>query len=672
MFRTVLVANRGEIAVRVIRTLRRLGIASVVVYSDADAGARHVREADRAVRIGPASPAQSYLDVRAVVAAAVATGAEALHPGYGFLSENPALALACAESDIVFVGPSAAAIEVMGDKIRAKEAVGAAGVPVVPGRTGRGLSDGDLVEAALELGLPVLLKPSAGGGGKGMRRVADPDALAAEIAAARREALGAFGDGTLLVERWVGRARHIEIQIVADLHGHCIHLGERECSLQRRHQKVVEEAPSVLLDEATRSAMGASAVAAACAVAYEGAGTVEFLVSADRPDEYFFLEMNTRLQVEHPVTEAVTGLDLVEWQLRIAAGEPLGLGQADVRIVGHAVEARVYAEDTERGFLPASGLLLSWREPRDRPGIRVDGGVQTGDEVGILYDPLLAKVIARGRDRAEALARLHSALGEMTVLGVTTNVGFLRRLLAHSDVVAGSLDTELIQRVDQELVAGSPPDEVFAAAALHRLLALEPHGPAVDLWDRPTGWRVGGPAEVVVELLCADRREEVGVMGPPEAARVRVGSAPPVAATARLDGTTMELTVGGLTRRWDVVAHGEVTWLGAGDTWAVRPAPPRSRRPDDGVSAGGPLRSPMPGTVQAVHVQVGEPVIAGAPVVTMEAMKMEFAVTAPAAGMVTALRVRPGQAVALEEVLAEISVERPIDIPEQAPDRGAH
>ncbi len=388
VFDTVLVANRGEIAVRIIRTLRSLGIRSVAVYSDADANARHVREADVAVRLGPAAPAESYLSVERVVAAAVRTGAQAVHPGYGFLAENPRLARACADAGLVFVGPPPEAIEAMGDKIAAKATVAAAGVPVVPGTSGTGLTDSELVAAAAEVGYPVLVKPSAGGGGKGMRLVRDPGALPGELAGARREARAAFGDDTLLLERYVESPRHIEVQVLADAHGHVVHLGERECSLQRRHQKVVEESPSPVLDERMRDAMGAAAVAAARACGYVNAGTVAFIVPGDRPEEFFFLEMNTRLQVEHPVTELVTGLDLVELQLRIAAGEPLELQQRDVLLRGHAVEARVYAEDPDRGFLPSTGTVLALHEPTDHAGVRVDSGLAEGTEVGGHEDAL--------------------------------------------------------------------------------------------------------------------------------------------------------------------------------------------------------------------------------------------------------------------------------------------
>lgn len=491
MFETVLVANRGEIAVRVIRTLRSLGVRSVAVFSDADADARHVREADTAVRLGPAPAAESYLSVERLLEAAARTGAQAVHPGYGFLAENAAFARACADAGLVFIGPPADAIALMGDKIRAKETVEAAGVPVVPG--GR---DPELAKAAHELGAPVLLKPSAGGGGKGMRLVRDLTLLDDEIAAARREARASFGDDTLLVERWVDRPRHIEIQILADGHGNVVHLGERECSLQRRHQKVVEEAPSVLLDPGTRAAMGEAAVQAARSCGYAGAGTVEFIVPGSDPSSYYFMEMNTRLQVEHPVTELVTGLDLVEWQLRVAAGERLPFAQEDITLTGHAIEARVCAEDPARGFLPSGGTVLKLHEPHG-DGIRTDSGLSEGTEVGSLYDPMLSKVIAYGPDRATALRKLRAALADTVTLGVPTNAGFLRRLLAHPAVVAGELDTGLVEREADGLVPGEVPVEVYAAAALLRHAALAPGGaPAGPTRSPPRtagGWAGSGP-----------------------------------------------------------------------------------------------------------------------------------------------------------------------------------
>lgn len=451
-FRTVLVANRGEIACRVIGTLRRLGVRSVAVFSDADADARHVREADVAVRIGPAPAAQSYLDVDAVVAAAVATGSEAVHPGYGFLSENPALARACERAGIAFVGPGVDALEAMADKLAAKSIVGARGVPVVPGAGEPGMSDDDLLAAAGAVGFPLLVKPSAGGGGKGMVVVRAEADLPGALASARRVAASSFGDDTLLLERLVEAPRHIEVQVLADTHGTVVHLGERECSLQRRHQKVVEEAPSPLLTAEQRARMGEAACEVARSVGYVGAGTVEFLVPAASPDEFFFIEMNTRLQVEHPVTEMVTGLDLVALQLRVAAGEPLGLAQSDVVLRGHAVEARLYAESPERGFLPATGSVRVYDDggvpsgPGASP-LRLDSGISAGAVVGGHYDPMLAKAVAWGETRDEAVERLDGLLARTVVLGVETNTAFLRSLLADDAVRAGRLDTGLIDRL---------------------------------------------------------------------------------------------------------------------------------------------------------------------------------------------------------------------------------
>ncbi|MGV9854386.1 ATP-binding protein [Streptomyces sp. NPDC003442] len=562
MFDTVLVANRGEIAVRVIRTLRRLGVRSVAVYSDADADARHVREADTAVRIGPAPAAESYLSIERLLEAAARTGAQAVHPGYGFLAENGAFARACADAGLAFIGPPAGAIELMGDKIRAKETVRTAGVPVVPGSSGSGLTDEQLTAAAREIGMPVLLKPSAGGGGKGMRLVRDEALLGDEIAAARREARGAFGDDTLLVERWIDRPRHIEIQVLADGQGHVVHLGERECSLQRRHQKIIEEAPSPLLDETTRARMGAAAVAAARSCGYVGAGTVEFIVPGADPSAYCFMEMNTRLQVEHPVTELTVsvggrpGLDLVEWQLRVAAGEPLPFGQDEIASAGHAVEARICAEtaraaaDGRVDFLPSAGAVLALDEPAGE-GVRVDSGLSRGTEVGTVYDPMLAKVIAHGPDRPTALRRLRAALGSLTVLGVDTNTGFLRRLAAHPAVASGELDTGLVDRAAAQLIPAAIPEEVYATAALLRQTALEPAAPPgdgsaapasvatggwVDPFSVPTGWRLGGaPAWTVHRLRVAGHPPvTVRVRGRAHDAELRIehGDGSPAAAEA--------------------------------------------------------------------------------------------------------------------------------------------
>ncbi len=571
MFGTVLVANRGEIACRVIRTLRRLGIRSVAVYTDPDAAAPHVALADLAMHLGPAP---AYLSVDAVVGAAWRAGAQAIHPGYGFLSENTAFAAACEAAGIVFVGPPSPAIEAMGDKIRAKQTVAKAGVPVVPGSDGSGLDDEALALAVAQIGYPVLLKPSAGGGGKGMREVHRAADLADAIASARREARSSFGDDTLLVERLVTDPRHIEIQVLADAHGNAIHLGERECSLQRRHQKIIEEAPSPLLNEAQRSAMGAAAVEAARAVGYVGAGTVEFIVGGDRPDEFFFMEMNTRLQVEHPVTEEIFGLDLVELQLRVAAGEPEPW-PAQRRARGHAVEARIYAEDPAAGFLPTGGRVLSLSWP---DGVRVDAGIAAGSVVGSDYDPMLAKVIAYGADRTEALARLDAALADTVVLGLGTNVGFLRALLADPDVQAGQLDTGLVGRRLPALTAASPPPDVLPAAAVLALAALEPAGAVVDPFDVPGGWRVGEPAWTAWRMTMDG--SSVNSAGPVEVrargraadAVVAVGGAEPVRAR-----------VAGLARRA----------AGAGDRG--RGDPRVRRRAGRGHAVAGPRRPGLGG-----------------------------------------------------------------------------
>ncbi|KFK88802.1 acetyl-COA carboxylase [Streptomyces sp. JS01] len=639
MFDTVLVANRGEIAVRVIRTLREQGVRSVAVFSDADADARHVREADTAVRIGPPPAAESYLNVPALLEAARRTGAQAVHPGYGFLAENAEFAQACADAGLVFIGPPAAAIALMGDKIRAKETVAAYGVPVVPGSSGSGLTDAQLEEAAREIGTPVLLKPSAGGGGKGMRLVRDAAVLGEEIAAARREARASFGDDTLLVERWIDRPRHIEIQVLADAHGNVIHLGERECSLQRRHQKIIEEAPSVLLDAETRAAMGEAAVQAARSCGYVGAGTVEFIVPGNDPSSYYFMEMNTRLQVEHPVTELITGLDLVEWQLRVASGEQLPYAQQDITLTGWAIEARVCAEDPSRGFLPSGGTVLALREPQGG-GVRTDSGLSEGVPVGSLYDPMLSKVIAYGPDRATAIRKLRAALADTVILGVPTNAGFLRRLLAHPDVVAGNLDTGLVEREAEGLVPDGVPDEVYAAAAAVRLDALAPRPDAggwTDPFSVPSGWRTGGVRAPLTFPL------RVGGLEP-------VTHGAPAGATVAADRVTVELdgAVGHFHRSGD--------WLGRdGDAWHVQDHDPvEASLSGAGRSGADTLAAPMPGTVTVVKVAVGDEVEAGQSLLVVEAMKMEHVISAPHTGTVTELDVSAGATVAMDQVLAVV------------------
>nr|WP_321575298.1 biotin carboxylase N-terminal domain-containing protein [Oerskovia douganii] len=673
----MLVANRGEIACRIIGTLRRLGIRSVAVHSDADAGARHVSLADVAVRIGPAPAAESYLSVPAIIDAARATGADAIHPGYGFLSENPGLARACADAGIVFVGPGVAALEAMADKITAKEIVAARGVPVVPGSTGRdpatgsALDDDALARAALDVGFPLLVKPSGGGGGKGMQVVTSAEDLPAALASARRVATRSFGDGTLLVERLVARPRHIEVQVLADSRGAVVHLGERECSLQRRHQKVVEEAPSPLLDAATRARIGEAACEVARSVDYEGAGTVEFLVPAAEPSTFYFIEMNTRLQVEHPVTEMVTGLDLVEAQLRVAAGEPLGFAQEDVVLRGHAIEARVYAESPARGFLPATGDVLALTEP-DGAGWRLDSSLTEGLHVGGEYDPLLAKAVAHGADRAQALDRLDRLLAETLVLGVDTNVGFLRALLADPDVRAGDLDTGLIERfvASGRVPSDAATEEDLVAVALFSL-ARRParaSGPWAD-----DGWRLNAsprPHRFVLRTA-ADEPHEVTVTGDASAAVVHVDGGPRPGAARRAALTPAV----GHAWRFVVDGTGETVHLAAdpdGSVWLARggrvvqvAVPTRAERLDVAARTrlegsdrtAGPtspdVRAGMPGTVVTVAVEDGETVAAGAVLVVVEAMKMEHALTAPHAGVVR-LTTRPGDLVRRDEVVARV------------------
>ncbi|MFE4516412.1 acetyl/propionyl/methylcrotonyl-CoA carboxylase subunit alpha [Kitasatospora sp. NPDC056783] len=733
MFDTVLVANRGEIALRVIRTLRRLGVRSVAVFSDADADAPHVREADVAVRLGPtdrsdSSAAETYLRIDQILAAARRTGAQAVHPGYGFLAENPGFARACADAGLVFIGPPPGAVELMGDKINAKEAVRAAGVPVVPGSQATAPTDEDLVAAADEIGYPVLLKPSAGGGGKGMRLVRDRADLPAEIAAARRVARTAFGDDTLLLERWVDRPRHIEVQVLADAHGTTVHLGERECSLQRRHQKLIEEAPSVLLNAETRAAMGAAAVRAAESCGYTGAGTVEFIVPGIDPDapasasasegvrDFFFMEMNTRLQVEHPVTELAVAvgadearLDLVEWQLRVAAGETLSFSQSDISFLGHAIEARICAEDPERDFLPTGGRILTLDEPRGE-GIRVDSGVAPGTVVTSAYDPMLAKVIAYGPDRPTALRRLRAALADTRILGVTTNTGFLRRLLAHPEVAAGRLDTGLVEQTAQEQPAllaapyspanaagtdATTPDApaaaepappahlLYYAAALARHLDLTPAADPdgwTDPFSLPSGWRLGGTPAWTTHRLRTPGQDPVAVRvrsitagnvadatdnsaGLTREVDLRLDGGPAHRARATLAGDRLHLTVDGLQTTFSLATDttpgltaGPVTWLGIeGDAWPLHAYDPVVESATGAGAHHGALTAPMPGTVTVVKTTAGETVRKGQPLLVLEAMKMEHVIAAPHDGVVAELRATAGATVAMEDLLVVVA-----------------
>jgi len=655
MFESVLVANRGEIAVRVISTLRRLGIRAIAVCSQADAGAPHVRLADVAITIGPAPAAQSYLCADAIVDAALASGAQAVHPGYGFLSERADFARLCAGAGLVFVGPPPEAIELVGDKARAKQVAEEAGVPTVPGigRSGSGLRDEEITAWARESSdhLPLIVKAAAGGGGRGMRVVGALDKLPAALAAARREALAAFGDDALLAEHYIERARHVEVQLLADAHGAVVHLGERECSLQRRHQKLVEECPSPAIGCEQRARMGAAAVALATAAGYAGAGTCEFLVDAADPHAFWFLELNARLQVEHPVTELVYGMDLVEAQLRVAAAEPLWLTQEQLAPSGHAIEARICAEGAD--LLPRSGRIVAYREPAG-PGIRVDSGVRAGSEVSSHYDSLLAKVIAHAPTRELALDRLDGALAGLAILGPPVNTAFLRDLLADPRVRAGQLDTGLVQELTEatRLPAPGSDDDAAAAAALARTLELRSRG-SDDPWDRLLGWRVDGPAPLRWRLGQpggGDGAVEVLVT----ATGVRVGDGPWRTVHAERRGPdALALTLDGTQRLWAWAQDGDVTRVGLdGRAWGFCEEIAAARH--DEHAGGASLAAPMPGNVLLVHARAGQRVGAGDVLVVLESMKMELQVVAPAAGTVERVAVVPGDRVAGGQVLVAI------------------
>ena len=654
----VLVANRGEIARRIFRTLRRMGIASVAVFSDADAGAPHAAEADEAVRIGPAPSLESYLHIDRVLAAAAAVGADAVHPGYGFLAENADFAARCAAAGLTFIGPPVEAIRQMGSKVGARAIMAKAGVPVVPGWSGAGLDDGALAKEAARLGFPLLIKASAGGGGKGMRLVRESGALREALAAARREAQRAFGDDTLLLERYFDAPRHIELQIFGDTEGNLVHLFERECSIQRRFQKVIEEAPSVAVDAALRTRMGAAAVAAARAIGYTGAGTVEFIL--DRDGRFYFLEVNARLQVEHPVTEAITGLDLVELQIRVARGEPLPFRQDDLRLAGHAVEARLYAEDPAADFLPATGRIAIW-QPAPLPGVRYDSGIEVGCDVTVHYDPLLAKVVAHGATRAEACQRLIGALRRLGIAGVATNRDFLLAVLAHPAFAAGAIDTHFIDRhlpTDARVPQRGP-----ATDRLHAIVA------AIDGHERrrrrggplpasiPSGWRnnrwrpqdvcfrVGN--EVIEVRYVADADGGFTVEANGGASRVFLMAAEEGMIDIEIDSTRRRFSVAARDDR--VFVHGP---LGGAELVEVPRFAPRW---SDEIVGG--CLAPMPGIVRQVLVAVGDRVAKGAVMVILEAMKMEHPLVAHAPGTVRAVRVEVGQMVDPDEVMVLIDPE---------------
>ncbi|HEX3536722.1 MAG TPA: acetyl/propionyl/methylcrotonyl-CoA carboxylase subunit alpha, partial [Stellaceae bacterium] len=619
MFSKILIANRGEIACRVIRTARRMGIATVAVYSEADGNALHAELADEAWPIGPAPARESYLNIEPILDAARNSGAEAVHPGYGFLSENADFAEACEAAGIVFIGPPASAMRTMGSKAEAKDLMERHGVPLVPGYHGADQNPARLLDEAVRIGFPVLIKASAGGGGRGMRTVGSTAEFTAALAGAKREAEAAFGDDRVLIEKYLLRPRHIEVQIFADRHGNTVHLFERECSIQRRHQKVLEEAPAPGLEPAQRSAMAEAAVAAARAVGYIGAGTVEFIAEGG---EFFFIEMNTRLQVEHPVTEAVTGLDLVEWQFRVAAGEPLPICQQDLVLRGHAIEARLYAEDPERGFLPQTGTLHGLRFPPPEVA-RVDAGVRQGDTVTPFYDPMVAKIIAWGEDRAAAVGRLRRAMAETAVLGIGTNLEFLARVAAHPEFVVGAVDTGFIERNRAALMRPRrpAPDAVLAAAALARLLAREDaaraaasrSGEPFSPWARTDGWRLNGRGHQ--ELIFRDGAEERLVCARSQAGSwlLQFGDVAIHAEGERRTDAALSIVLDGVQKKLTLLEHGaEAAVFLDGENWRLTEIDPLAARAGEDPSAGR-LTAPMPGRVTQLMVQRGTSVRRGQP-----------------------------------------------------------
>ena len=657
-FASVLIANRGEIACRIIDTARRQGYRCIAVHSEADAGARHVGMADAAVCIGAPAPAESYLSIDRILEAAARSGAEAVHPGYGFLSENPDFARACRDAGLVFIGPSPEAIAAMANKAEAKRIAQEAGVPCIPGYEGGEQDDAVLIREAGKIGYPLMIKAAAGGGGRGMRLVHSGENLAEELERARSEALGAFASDELILERALLRPRHIEIQILADSHGGCIHLGERDCSVQRRHQKVVEESPSPAVDEALREAMGASAVAAAQAIDYVGAGTVEYLLDAD--GAFYFLEMNTRLQVEHPVTELVTGTDLVAWQLAVAQGGRIP-PQQEIRRRGAAVEVRLYAEDPMRGFLPQTGRVLRWRPS---PEVRVDHGILEGGEVSSWYDPMLAKVIASGDTREEACRRLAAALRSSVALGVQTNQGFLIRLLEHPAFIAGAdITTAFIEEHFAEPASRGAPTGVTEAAIAALLLYRSDAAATAPEWR---GWRSTARTDtpirlrrrrqswnlIVQRLGDADYRistADDGSGAEPESRQLTLTHTDALGFSHLRDGE-------GAVHRAMLVREGDSLCLSLdGDTHpledATFAAPEPAVEGSDGV-----LRAPMNGRIMAVHAQAGDSIAAGAVLAVVEAMKMEHAVVCPAAGTVEEVAVQPGDQVANRQILMRVKI----------------
>ncbi len=641
---TLLVANRGEIACRVMRTAKAMGIQTVAVHSAIDASARHVREADLAVNLGGAKPADSYLLIDKLIAAAKASGSQAIHPGYGFLSENAGFARAIEAAGLIFLGPPASAIDAMGSKSAAKALMDAAGVPLVPGYHGEAQDVETFRKAAEQIGYPVLLKAAAGGGGKGMKVVERESELAEALASAQREAQSSFGDSRMLVEKYVLKPRHVEIQVFADQHGSCLYLNERDCSIQRRHQKVVEEAPAPGLSPELRRAMGEAAVKAAQAIGYVGAGTVEFLL--DERGDFFFMEMNTRLQVEHPVTELITGLDLVAWQIRVARGEPLPLTQEQVPLSGHAIEVRQYAEDPDNDFLPATGTLALYREANAGPGRRVDSGVSEGDEVSPFYDPMLGKLIAWGENREEARLRLLAMLKETCVGGVKTNLAFLQRVLAHPAFANAELDTGFIPRHEAQLLppVGELPAEFWQLAAEAFVQSEAPqqrHDDYHSPWSRNNGLRLGLPAETDLHLSCQNERQVI---------RLRHAAT----STVQLQGETLSVESDGVRQQHLAIRRGDSLYLHyAGELRSIHRVDPIAEVEASHQQHGG-LTAPMNGSIVRVLVETGQQVEAGTALVVLEAMKMEHSIRAPHRGTVKALYCSEGEMVSEGTVLVEL------------------
>ncbi|MGY2329361.1 acetyl/propionyl/methylcrotonyl-CoA carboxylase subunit alpha [Pseudomonas sp. SDT2931_S440] len=636
---TVLVANRGEIACRVMRTAKAMGLTTVAVHSATDRDARHTREADIRVDLGGSKAADSYLQIDKLIAAAQASGAQAIHPGYGFLSENAGFARAIEAAGLIFLGPPASAIDAMGSKSAAKALMETAGVPLVPGYHGDAQDLETFRQAAERIGYPVLLKATAGGGGKGMKVVEDVSQLAEALASAQREALSSFGNAQMLVEKYLLKPRHVEIQVFADQHGHCLYLNERDCSIQRRHQKVVEEAPAPGLSAEQRKAMGEAAVRAAQAIGYEGAGTVEFLL--DARGEFFFMEMNTRLQVEHPVTEAITGLDLVAWQIRVAQGEPLPMTQEQVPLLGHAIEVRLYAEDPANDFLPATGHLALYRESTPGPGRRVDSGVEQGDNVSPFYDPMLGKLIAWGEDREQARLRLLGMLDEFAVGGLKTNLGFLRRIIGHPAFAAAELDTGFIPRYQDELLpAPGELSEAFWQAAGQAFMQTQPSTDTRSPWADTRGFRAGLPGEVSLHLSCNGQDRLV---------MLQAGINPP-----QLHGEQLLIDQHGVRRSHLAVREGGSVFLRwDGEVHSVSLFDPIAAV-DASQSHQGGLTAPMNGSIVRVLVEVGQTVEAGTQLVVLEAMKMEHSIRAPHAGVVKALYCQEGEMVGEGSALVEL------------------